>query len=66
MAVFPAMPHGRAGIRFAITLHQQLEQIELMIETLAVAYRSVFDEELVIELTEPIVEVDLAEPAIGA
>ena len=37
-----------------------------MIETLAVAYRSVFDEELVIELTEPIVEVDLAEPAIGA
>lgn len=52
MAVFPAVPHGRAGIRFAVTLHHGLEDIELMIETLSVAYRSVIEEEMVIELTD--------------
>ncbi len=50
MAVFPAVPHGRAGIRFAVTLHHRLEDIETMLETFAAAYRSVMGEDQVVDL----------------
>ena len=51
MAVFPAVPHGRAGVRFAVTLHHRLEDIETMLETFAAAYRSVMGEDQVVDLT---------------
>lgn len=52
MAVFPAVPHGRAGIRFAVTLHHTPEDIEMMLEALAAAYRSVMGKDQVLDLVE--------------
>lgn len=37
IATFPAVPLGSAGVRFALTLHHSLEQIEAMIKALATA-----------------------------
>jgi 7-keto-8-aminopelargonate synthetase-like enzyme len=35
VSVFPAVPHRRAGIRFTVSLHNTLEDIDLLMETLA-------------------------------
>ena len=40
MAVFPAVPHGRAGLRIAVTLHHRVEDIERLVQALAVAFFS--------------------------
>jgi hypothetical protein len=45
LAVFPAVPETRTGIRFTITLHHSLEDIENMIKTLANHFPKALEEE---------------------